>query len=198
MNQDNDLSSDHALALAAMIEAQRIAQSATDQMDEAFAALLGINRTDARCLDIVHRRGKVAAGELGREAGLTSGAVTAALDRMERAGYLARQADPADRRRVIVVATPRTLALAEAVYGQIGQIGARNMAGMPLAAMDVVTRYLRTGAWINRALADRLRQAIAEGGDAETTAAAFARCIAAEAEALDQGLARAWNGEEPV
>lgn len=200
MNQDNELSRDHAQALADLLLAQRRSQSATDQMDEAFAALLGVNRTDARCLDIVHRLGKVTAGALGREAGLTSGAVTTLLDRMEAAGYLQRQPDPKDRRKVLVAPTERVIAIAEAVYGQIGRLGQKHMAGMPRAQMELVTRYLRTGAWANAALAQELRQAIAEtpGSDPLARAEAFAARIATRSAALDQGMLQAWaEGEKP-
>jgi len=193
------LSSEQRAALQAMIEAQRSAQVASDQMDEAFAALLGVNRTDMRCLDIAHRRGQVTAGDLAREAGLTSGAVTALLDRMERAGYLRRQPDPLDRRKVQVVPTEQIVKLADAIYGQIGKVGQDRQSGMPPAQMQVITQYLRTHAWLNAELAGRLRAEIAAhpGAEAQVTAAAFATQVAADIGRLDQGLVRAWQGDLP-
>ena len=83
-------------ALDRLIAAIRVSQNASDVMDEAFGALLGINRTDGRCLDIVQRLGQITAGELAHESGLTTGAVTAVIDRLEQAGYL--QARPRSRR----------------------------------------------------------------------------------------------------
>jgi DNA-binding MarR family transcriptional regulator len=197
MNQANDLSSEIAGALRAMIEAQRMAQVASDQMDEAFATLLGVNRTDMRCLDIVHRLGRVTAGDLAREAGLTSGAVTALLDRMERAGYLRREPDPADRRKVQVVPSQRIIDLAATIYGQIGQVGQGRMGGMPPDHMQIVTRYLRSHAWLNAELARRLRDEIAAHpkADGPQRAQSFATGIARDIAALDQGLVRAWQGE---
>ena len=53
-----------------------MSQNATDALDEAAAAYLGINRTDARALDVIERLGRVSAGELAREMHLTTGAVT--------------------------------------------------------------------------------------------------------------------------
>ena len=196
MDQDKDSSRDRDTALQVMLLAQRSSQSATDQMDEAFAALLGVNRTDARCLDIVHRQGKVTAGELGREAGLTTGAVTTVLDRMEAAGFLRRLPDPKDRRKVLVAPTDRVMALAEAVYGQIGRIGQKHMGAMPLIQMEILTRYFRCGAWINAELARHLRDLIAQnpGADPAATARVFAARVADKAEALDQGLVAAWQG----
>jgi DNA-binding MarR family transcriptional regulator len=199
MNEDSDSSRNRDEALQQLIAAQRMSQVATDRMDAAFCALLGVNRTDGRCLDIVHRHSRMTAGDLGREAGLTSGAVTAALDRLERAGYLQRVGDPKDRRKVLVQPTARVSALAEAVYGQIGRIGQQHMAAMPLIQMDLLTRYLRTGAWINAELAQRLSDEIARhGGESPTVAAtAFATRITAEADELSEGLIAAWQGKAP-
>ena len=49
----------------------------------------------------------MAAGELADESGLSPGAITTVLDRIERAGYANRVADPDDRRRVLVISTRR-------------------------------------------------------------------------------------------
>ena len=68
---------------------------AGDQLDEAVALQFGLNRTDLRCLGILYRRGRVTAGELAEESGLTPGAITTVLDRLERGGYANRVADPA-------------------------------------------------------------------------------------------------------
>ena len=94
-----------------------MSQNATDALDEAAAAYLGINRTDARALDVIERLGRVSAGELAREMHLTTGAVTTVVDRLERAGYARRVPDPTDRRRVIVEATPAIKRLAAEFYG---------------------------------------------------------------------------------
>ena len=90
-----------------LLAAVRANQNATDQMDDAAARGLGVNRTDARCLDIVEQFGPITAGELAESAGLTTGSVTAVIDRLVAKGYLRRVADPADRRRVMVELTER-------------------------------------------------------------------------------------------
>ena len=91
----------------------RASQSATDQMDDAACRALGINRTDGRCLDIVDREGPVSAGRLAEASGLTTAAVTAVIDRLEKVGYARRLSDANDRRRVLVELTqssaPRTV-----------------------------------------------------------------------------------------
>jgi DNA-binding MarR family transcriptional regulator len=75
---------------------------ALDEFDEAIAELLGINRTDLRCLDLLSVFQPMSAGELARASGLSTGATTFVLDRLERAGFLARRRDLQDRRRVLV------------------------------------------------------------------------------------------------
>jgi DNA-binding MarR family transcriptional regulator len=86
--------------------AVREAQAAVDEMDEAASRALGINRTDARCMDVIHREEPVTPGYLAERSGLTTAAVTTVLDRMERAGYVTRERDTQDRRRVLVRLTP--------------------------------------------------------------------------------------------
>lgn len=68
----------------------------------AVADRLNLNLTDFECLDVLDWRGPTTAGKLADDLGLTTGAVTGILDRMEKAGYVRRERDPHDRRRVIV------------------------------------------------------------------------------------------------
>jgi DNA-binding MarR family transcriptional regulator len=92
-------------------------QRAVDRYDELVASQLGINRSDLRCLDLLHESGTMTAGQLAAGSGLTSGATTRMLDRLERAGYLRRRSDSGDRRRVLVELTPRARGLAADLYG---------------------------------------------------------------------------------
>lgn len=71
-------------------------------VSQTVAARFGLNTTDLECLDLIQLEGNVPAGRLAAAAGLTSGATTALIDRLERAGYVERVDDPADRRRVLV------------------------------------------------------------------------------------------------
>jgi DNA-binding MarR family transcriptional regulator len=87
-------------------EEVRSFQRSVDAGDDEIARLLGLNRTDLRCLDSLLQNGPSAPSRLATELGLTTGSVTAMLDRMEKAGYISRTPDPADRRKLIVQATP--------------------------------------------------------------------------------------------
>ena len=88
-----------------LVEATRANQVATDKMDDAGSQALGVNRTDGRCLDVIQQTGRISAGELAERAGLTSGSVTAVIDRLEAKGYVRRVADPEDRRKVLLEVT---------------------------------------------------------------------------------------------
>jgi DNA-binding MarR family transcriptional regulator len=85
----------------------RAYQTSNDNFDQAIADHVGMNRTDMRCLDLIDQAGGMTAGELARAAGLTTGAVTAVIDRLEKAGMARRVPDPADRRRVRLEVTPK-------------------------------------------------------------------------------------------
>jgi DNA-binding MarR family transcriptional regulator len=67
------------------------------------AAKVGIHPTDNECLDFLLLNGPATAGQISAFAGLTTGAVTAMLDRLEKSGYVRREHDQQDRRRVIVI-----------------------------------------------------------------------------------------------
>jgi DNA-binding MarR family transcriptional regulator len=69
---------------------------------QTIARRVGVNSTDLECLDLILMSGPSTAGEIARHTGLTSGAVTGLIDRLERLGLVERAADPADRRKVLV------------------------------------------------------------------------------------------------
>jgi DNA-binding MarR family transcriptional regulator len=91
--------------------------------DGAFEALaaerLGVSRTDLHCLNAIENAGGLTAGQLATAVGLTTGAVTGVVDRLERAGYARRVADPADRRRVKIEVTPEFYARAASIWGPL-------------------------------------------------------------------------------
>lgn len=64
--------------------------------------ITGIHTTDVRCLEFLSEKGFATAGELGKAIGLTTGAVTAMIDRLECGGFVAREADKDDRRKTII------------------------------------------------------------------------------------------------
>jgi DNA-binding MarR family transcriptional regulator len=101
--------------------AVRAYQTGVDNFDQAMADHIGINRTDARCIDLIDQAGGMTAGELAKAAGLTTGAVTAVIDRLEAAGIAQRVPDPNDRRRVRIESTPELARHTEALIGPMVQ-----------------------------------------------------------------------------
>lgn len=79
----------------------------------AIAGRLGLSSSDFECLDIVNLEGAVTPGRLAEATGLTTGAITGVIDRLEAAGFVRREADAHDRRRVLV----RPIADANRVIG---------------------------------------------------------------------------------
>src|SRR5919202_6987633 len=69
---------------------------------QALADLLDFHITDHRCMHFLHTYGAMPAGRLAELTGLTTAAVTAIIDRLEKGGYARRVNDPKDRRRTIV------------------------------------------------------------------------------------------------
>jgi DNA-binding MarR family transcriptional regulator len=106
------------------------------------AVHLGINRTDLRCLEILIEGEVFAPGLLGKKLGLTSGSVTAMLDRLEKLDYVARSPDPADRRRVAVRITAEASRKVWAIYGPIAEEGSESLARYTAPQLLLVIDYL--------------------------------------------------------
>jgi DNA-binding MarR family transcriptional regulator len=86
----------------AFATAMRRTGSLMQLMGQAAADRIGINATDLNCLNILSFSGHMTAGELARATGLTTASITGVIDRLEEAGFVSRQRDPHDRRRVVV------------------------------------------------------------------------------------------------
>jgi DNA-binding MarR family transcriptional regulator len=106
---------------------------------QAIADQLGLIPTDLRCLDAVRGEPRLTAGRLAEITGLSTSATTAALDRLERRGFIRRLRDDVDRRRVFVVSTgrheeetARLLASLDATAGEV--MGAYDDAQLTLIA----------------------------------------------------------------
>jgi DNA-binding MarR family transcriptional regulator len=153
----NQISEEQVSALTA---ANRRYQQATDALDQAASELLGINRTDARCIDIILMRSGLTAGELARAAGLSPGAATTALDRLERAGYARRVRDPGDRRRVLVEPTDEIAQLAEEAYGPLRESGAGLIERFSEREVKAITEFFEGAADIQLERALEVREQV--------------------------------------
>jgi DNA-binding MarR family transcriptional regulator len=125
--------------------------------DQVVADYLGLNRTDTRCLDIIERLDGVSAGRLAAEAGLSTGAVTTVLDRLERAGYASRASDPGDRRRVLVELTPAARRELQELYAPLTDATLRQLEGYTTDEVSLVRDFMRDNRRLNEAHAERVR-----------------------------------------
>jgi DNA-binding MarR family transcriptional regulator len=139
-----------------LIDEVRRSQNATDRFDQAVADSIGVNRTDMRCMDVIEREGPVTAGRLAEATGLTTGAITTVLDRLERAGIARRVRDPSDRRRVLVEVTEAALAGAEEYYGPHLELSERLYRRYTVEQLELLLGFVREGREFNEREAARL------------------------------------------
>ena len=115
--------------LAALMMAGRQLSTATVMFHQAIADRLGLNVTDHKCIDLLLMKGPLTAGELAGLTGLTTGAITAVIDRLEKAGFAQRPTTRDDRRRVIVEVVGKRLREVERLFvpfaAMFGELSAR-------------------------------------------------------------------------
>jgi DNA-binding MarR family transcriptional regulator len=118
--------------------------TASIMFHQAVADRLGLNVTDHKCIDLLLLNGPLTAGELAQKTGLTTGAVTAVIDRLERAGFARRQDDPNDRRRVIVAVVSQRLGEIERLFrsfaANFSELAARYKDKELAVILDFMTR----------------------------------------------------------
>ena len=133
-------------------------QNAADEVDDAVAARLGLNRTDLRCLSVLARSGPAAPSVLAAAAGLTRGAITTALDRLEDGGYTKRTADPQDRRGLRIELTERAMKEIGTLYAPIAKEGETYLRKYAREELATVVKFLGDGERLQRAHARRIRE----------------------------------------
>jgi DNA-binding MarR family transcriptional regulator len=126
---------------------------------DAVARSAGLNGTDLQAVGLLVAGGPATPGELAARTGLTAGgAITAVVDRLERAGFVTRSRDPQDRRRVLVSAVPE--AIAEAVgpaYAGVTERWGDVLAELSDEQLEFANDLLARAAAVNRAEVERMR-----------------------------------------
>jgi DNA-binding MarR family transcriptional regulator len=121
-----------------------------------IAGKVGLNATDTRCLDILARSlpASMTAGALTEATGLTTGAITGILDRLERAGFVKRRKDAHDRRKVLVELVPGEMASLARLYDGLG-MGMESLAARySLPELEMIEGFLSvTLSILNREIA---------------------------------------------
>jgi DNA-binding MarR family transcriptional regulator len=141
-----------------LVREVRRSQAATARFDQAVADALGLNRTDMRCLDILQMEGSVTAGRLAELTGLTTGAITTVLDRLENAGFARRVRDPNDRRRVLVEMAPEAMSGAANLYGEHIAQAEQVYKRYTLEQLELLLEFVRGSRELNERAAAELEE----------------------------------------
>jgi DNA-binding MarR family transcriptional regulator len=126
---------------------------------QTVAIRFGLSESDVDALELLIDTGAASAGRLSELMGLTTGAVTRVVDRLEQAGYVRRVPDPADRRRVIVEVVPEKISAVQETMDRVGDKGAEEIAHYSDEELAVINDFLTRMADITREEATALRDA---------------------------------------
>ncbi len=107
------------------------------------ARKLGLGGSDAQFVGLLNAHGPLSPGALASMTGLTTGTVTGVLDRLERGGFVRRERDGTDRRKVLVVPTAEGMARLNASYVEHGAHTERVLASRTPAELRVIAGFLR-------------------------------------------------------
>jgi DNA-binding MarR family transcriptional regulator len=99
-----------AALLQELEEAMRRSSAQGVIFGQTVADVAGISGSDLECLDFLNLEGRATAGRLAEVTGLTTGAITGVVDRLEKAGLVRRERDAADRRKVFIAIVPEDVA----------------------------------------------------------------------------------------
>jgi DNA-binding MarR family transcriptional regulator len=144
-------------------EAARRHSTATVLFHAALAERLGLGGTDHKTADLIARHGPMTAGDIAELTGLTTGAVTGVLDRLERAGFVRRERDPDDRRRVVVRLVPDSAIMrrAAALFQSLGRSCAVAFADYDDQALALLLDFLRRAEQLMQRETAKLRETAA-------------------------------------
>lgn len=136
-------------------------QATVDDFDRETARLLGVNRTDQRCLEALVEAGDtgLTPREIADALALTTGSVTTMLDRLEAAAYVTRSRHPNDGRRVVVALAPEALARIWSLIGpHLAESTIAASEQFTVAELDSVRRFLEVVTEVQQTHVELLRE----------------------------------------
>jgi DNA-binding MarR family transcriptional regulator len=107
----------------------------------AVAEIAGISSSDMDCMDFLNLEGRMTAGRLAELTGLTTGAITGVVDRMEKAGLVRRERDAEDRRKVFIVPAKESMARLGRLYAPLQRAMQKQSGGYSDAELRLLLRY---------------------------------------------------------
>jgi DNA-binding MarR family transcriptional regulator len=135
---------------------------------QTVAVRFGLSESDIETLEALIDMGATTAGRLAELTGLTSGAVTRVIDRLEQSGYVRRVPDPADRRKVIVEVVPEKVAAVQSTLNRVGAAGAEEIGRYTDAQLALISDFLTRMEQITRDEATNLREHPDERSESES------------------------------
>jgi DNA-binding MarR family transcriptional regulator len=114
-----------------------------DSLDARAAERFGLNRSDLRCLDALSHSGPMSPTELANAVGMSTGGLSISLGRLERAGYVKRRMDPADRRRVSVALTRKAHRIEQQIFGPLLEQVGELLTGYSETELILICEFLR-------------------------------------------------------
>lgn len=131
----------------------RVVSTDTVFLHQAIAQSVGLNATDTKCVDLILRaaEGGVTAGWLSERTGLTTGAITHILDRLEKRKFIVRERDPEDRRKVTVRVRPESLAPLVPKYEAVGRAHLKLAEQYSDKELELICDYFEKSAAISEA-----------------------------------------------
>jgi len=111
--------------------------------NEKVAAELGLNGTDLQLLNLLELQGSATPGDLARWSSLTTGGVTVAVDRLEKAGFVKREPNPKDRRSNIIRPVPKRLLDLYLIYKSKGELVVNVLAGFNDRELKTIMNFLK-------------------------------------------------------
>jgi DNA-binding MarR family transcriptional regulator len=140
--------------MATLVQAVRENSTATVLFHTAVAERLDLSASDLKTLELIQRLGRITAGDLGRETGLTSASVTALIDRLERKGFTRRTRDATDRRKVFVEPVMERFVELGAAFGDSHAMFEELLQPYTIAEIELLESFLRRAtALVHRTLA---------------------------------------------
>ena len=112
---------------------------------QTVANTVGISGSDLECLDFLNLEGRVTAGRLAEVTGLTTGAITGVIDRLEKAGLVRRERDEADRRKVFIAVVPEAAMKIGQFYVPMQQAMEKVFGGYSDAELRLLLRFANEG-----------------------------------------------------
>jgi DNA-binding MarR family transcriptional regulator len=135
----------NALILRVGMELGRELSTTSIFFHQAIAARMGLNVTDTRCFELMSRypEGKpLTAGDLARATGLTTGAVTGIVDRLEKAGLVERFRNASDRRKVFVRPRPEALQRFGRFYSRLATASLKHASSYSTKELELIQDFL--------------------------------------------------------